>query len=123
MATYRDRLKKLFSDREFRLNQFIFLLVGAFLFSISFLIQNEFWADVVKDFAITFVAVALVQFIWNVLGGDPLELEIRTSTAALDQELTEGVDISPVGVDCVGGEARFNLKIRKELGDCLVHTQ
>jgi hypothetical protein len=89
MASYRDRLKKLFSAREFRLNQLIFLLVGAFLFSISFLIPDKFWADVVKDFAITFVAVAVVQFLWNVLGGDPLELEIKTSTDMLNQELDD----------------------------------
>lgn len=78
-----NRIGYLFKEPESRTKLLVFVLVGVVLSLSAILIQDPFWSDVLLQLAITFAAVALVQILWDFLGGDPLELKLEDQNRLL----------------------------------------
>jgi hypothetical protein len=53
--------------------------LGIAIFLLSALLRSvsAFWSDLLLEFAVVFDAAALIQFLWDFLGGDPMEIRIR----------------------------------------------
>lgn len=81
------RLKKLFSEPEYRRSLAYFIVLGLMIFLCARLIENEFWSNLLIDFAVVFIAVGLVDATWNILGGDPMELQMLYSFKKVDEKL------------------------------------
>lgn len=73
------RVKKLLGDPGYRTKLVFFVLLGVLAGVLGFLLEEDpaFWADALKQFSIVFIAVGLLEFVWDFLGGDPVSLEVR----------------------------------------------
>jgi hypothetical protein len=64
-----------------------FVVLGTTAILASLLIQDAYWQDLLSNFAVTFAAVGLIDFMWDILGGEPMEATMRDSFAELNQEM------------------------------------
>jgi hypothetical protein len=78
------------------LPQLVIVLVGILLFIWAFHIagndraeQHMLWIDLIKDFGVVIAALAVTDFVWKLVGGDPISVEIEQ----LQQTLSEQVQI------------------------------
>ncbi len=92
-----NRIGNLFKEPEYRTKLLVFILVGVVLSLSAILIQDPFWSDVILQLAITFAAVALVQVLWDFLGGDPLELKLENYNRMLN--LLAGIKEEDIGIE------------------------
>ena len=71
------RIKQLLSEPTYRTRLAVFVLIGIVFTLLATMIPNPFWSGLLLEFAVVFDAVALIQFLWDFLGGDPMEIQIR----------------------------------------------
>lgn len=73
-----ERLWQTLEQPAYRTKLAFFLILGVSVFLLSALLQSRssFWSDVLREFAIAFSAVGVLQLLWDFLGGEPLELRI-----------------------------------------------
>jgi len=64
-------------EPTYRTKLAFFVLLGAMSIALSVLIRTEPWSTILFEFSITFIAVTLIQVVWDFLGGDPLEESIN----------------------------------------------
>lgn len=78
--SFAERLKKLWRAPEYRTKVAFFVLLGLLAGLLAGRLEEDprFWSDALKQFSIVFIAVGLLQLLWDFLGGDPLSLEIRS---------------------------------------------
>lgn len=70
----------------------IFLLIGALLLAIAFLLQtNSFFSSVLFNAAFVILTVVILNSLWNLLGGEPVANALEQLTGSL-QHLFERVD-------------------------------
>lgn len=79
--TIRQRLQEL-RRPSYRTKLFVFLILGVTFILASFLVTTAPWSDFLFEFSITFVAVSILQIIWDLLGGDPMENRITEMMSA-----------------------------------------
>jgi len=73
---YRARIKLLLSLPSYRMRLAFFIVLGGAIILTSYLVSDSFWKDILVQFAVVFIAVGLVDFVWDILGGDPMELRM-----------------------------------------------
>jgi hypothetical protein len=84
---YNKQLKHLWGIPSYRLRLLFFVVLGTTAVLASLLIQDDYWRDLLSNFAVTFAAVGLIDFMWDILGGDPREAAMRASFAEVDQRI------------------------------------
>lgn len=83
-----ERIKQLLSEPTYRTRLAVFVLLGGVFTLLAIVIPSPFWSNLLLEFAVVFDAVALIQFLWDFLGGDPMEVQIRRMRNDLSEELT-----------------------------------
>lgn len=73
---YLERIKLLFREPAYRLRLFVFFLLGGLLFFAALGVPEDFWRDTLVQFAVVFIGVGFVGFVWDVLGGDPIDSKL-----------------------------------------------
>lgn len=81
------RIIALFSEPGYRTKLLVFFLIGLVLVLSSVIITNIFWHELILQIAITFVTVAFVQILWGFVGGDPVEIQIKSTGADIGQNM------------------------------------
>jgi hypothetical protein len=71
-----ERIEQLLGEPTYRTKLAFFALLGGLITLLAVVIKHPFWSNVLLEFAVTFGAVALIQFLWDFLGGEPMELQI-----------------------------------------------
>jgi hypothetical protein len=84
---YNKQLKHLWGIPSYRLRLLFFVVLGTTAILASLLIQDAYWQDLLSNFAVTFAAVGLIDFMWDILGGEPMEATMRDSFAELNQRM------------------------------------
>ena len=84
---YRARIKLLFSLPSYRIRLAFFVVLGGAMILASFLVTDLFWKDILVQFAVVFIAVGLVDFMWDILGGDPMEIRMVRAFGDFDDRL------------------------------------
>lgn len=95
----RKRIKQLLGEPSYRIRLGFFSLLGTTVILLSILVKNAFWSNVFFEFAIVFIAVAMIDFLWDFLGGDPMEIQVQEVQAEIthtrehiDSQLSTTVD-------------------------------
>jgi hypothetical protein len=84
---YRDRIKALLGVATYRTRLVFFGVLGVLIFLVSFLVVDQVLREVLRGFSLTFMAVGAVDFVWDILGGDPLELQLTRDLGNIDAKL------------------------------------
>lgn len=66
------RIKERLSDPIYRTKLFVFILIGVVIVLLSQYMSPGKSQDFMASFFPMFVAVAIIQFLWDFLGGDPI---------------------------------------------------
>jgi hypothetical protein len=108
---YRGRIRLLLSISTYRTRWAFFVVLGGAVFIASFLATDAVLRDILRQFALTFVAVGAVDFVWDILGGDPLELQLARDFGEVDSKI-EDIQRSMAALsDIVDGNIRVDSKI------------
>ncbi len=71
-----QRITQPFKQHEWRTKLVVFVVLGAAIILLAMIIETEPWRGILGNFAVTFLAVGLIGFLWDILGGDPLERRV-----------------------------------------------
>ncbi|HKZ82600.1 MAG TPA: hypothetical protein VJ793_02960 [Anaerolineae bacterium] len=84
----KERIRSLLRQPLYRARLAVFMLLGVVLFLAALLVNPSLSvSSILIDFAIVFVAVGLISFMWDFLGGDPIELQITRHFSELHDRL------------------------------------
>ncbi len=86
---YRERLKVLLSVATYRTRLVFFVVLGGLIFIASFLVVDQVLQEVLRGFSLTFMAVGAVDFVWDILGGDPTDLQLTRDFSNIDAKLDD----------------------------------
>jgi len=112
---YQKQIKHLWGIPSYRVRLLFFVVLGTLAIATSLLIQDPFWQGLLSNFAVTFAAVGFIDFLWDVLGGAPMEAGMRESFGevnqridSLNQALGVAADLSNshIGIERVWAERR-----------------
>ncbi|HET9914471.1 MAG TPA: hypothetical protein VFQ13_21425 [Anaerolineales bacterium] len=112
---YNKQIKHLWGIPSYRLRLLFFVVLGTTAILASLLIQDAYWQGLLSNFAVTFAAVGVIDFMWDILGGEPMEAAMRESFAevnqrmdALNQSLGVVADLtnSHIGIERIWSERR-----------------
>jgi hypothetical protein len=112
---YNKQIKHLWGIPSYRLRLLFFVVLGTTAILASLLIQDAYWQGLLSNFAVTFAAVGVIDFMWDILGGEPMEAAMRDSFAevnqrmdALNQSLGVVADLtnSHIGIERIWSERR-----------------
>src|SRR3972149_6209192 len=84
---YRKRIKRLLSVPTYRTRLFFFVVLGGLVFFASLSVPDSVLKDILLQFAVVFIAVGLVDFAWEFLGGTQLELQMTHDFSEVDSKL------------------------------------
>lgn len=84
---YNKQIKHLWGIPSYRLRLLFFVVLGTTAILASLLIQDAYWQDLLSNFAVTFAAVGFIDFLWDILGGEPMEAAMRDSFAEVNQRI------------------------------------
>ena len=78
MKTFFDRVRRIWSRPGYRTRLLFFGVLGVavILFSKTN-VADAYWDNFLQEFAAIFVAIPLIQFLWDFVGGDPTEEKIN----------------------------------------------
>ncbi len=115
-----QRIGQLVGEPAYRTKLAFFALLGAVAILASFLLQSGLLKDILVQFSVTFVAVALIQILWDFLGGDPLETRLNAAqneTLASIQAVEKGLEESIQGLDKQLGAVAGSMTLLADLAD------
>ncbi len=103
------RIKQLFQIPSYRTRLGLFLTIGGLLISISLLAPiDPKWQNLGTNIATTFIGVGLVSYLWDFLGGDPIETkivesfdELETKFDSVETKIVKNVDELGTKVDSI----------------------
>ncbi len=82
------RIKQLFQIPSYRTRLGLFLTIGGLLLLISlFAPLDPTWQNVGTNIATTFIGVGLISYLWDFLGGDPIEVKVAEGFDELGLQL------------------------------------
>ncbi|MBS4034252.1 MAG: hypothetical protein KGZ85_07310 [Ignavibacterium sp.] len=81
------QLKNLWSIPSYRIRLLFFVVLGTSAILASLLIENPYWQGMLSNFAVTFIAVGLIDFIWDLLGGEPMETNMINSFVEVNNRI------------------------------------
>ena len=82
-----ERIKNLFSLGEYLRRVAYFVVLGAAIFLSALIVKDPFWNDVLVQLSLVFIAVGLVSIVWDIVGGDPMELQMVRLFSNLDTKV------------------------------------
>jgi hypothetical protein len=88
-----ERVKQLLSEPTYRTKLAFFVLMGVVVSLLAILV-NDPWKSFFQDFAVVFITVAVIQFLWDFLGGEPMELkiqEVQKEVVRVNQSLAQEI--------------------------------
>jgi hypothetical protein len=73
------KFRQTLEQPTYRTKLAFFLILGFTVVLLAVLLQSRspFWSEILLQFAVTFIAVGVLQLLWDFLGGEPLELRIE----------------------------------------------
>lgn len=81
------KIKYLWGIPSYRLRLLFFVTLGAVAILASLIVKNSFWQDILSNFAVTFAAVGFIDFMWDILGGEPMEANMLVSFGEVNQKI------------------------------------
>lgn len=84
---YSTRIKELLKTPSYRVRLGFFIVTGLMFIAISLLISNTAVQNLTLNFATTFMAVGLISFMWDFLGGDPIEIRVSENFGELGSKI------------------------------------
>jgi len=98
------QIRQIIKEPAYRTKLAFFLILSFTVVLLAVLLKSRspFWSEVLLEFAVTFGAVGILQFLWDFLGGDPMELrieELRNEVRRIEQSIT-----SPILSDLTDGD-------------------
>lgn len=110
MSNFRELLK----HPAYRTKLGFFLVLGLSIGSLGVLLQSrfQFWGGILLEFAVAFAAVGVLQFLWDFLGGEPMELrieevrkEVRDMRSSMIPPLSDLID-GNIGIERIWPDRR-----------------
>ncbi len=101
---YNKQIKHLWGIPSYRLRLLFFVALGTAAILASLLIQDTYWQDLLSNFAVTFAAVGFIDFLWDILGGEPMEATMRDSFAEVNTKLSRINQSMAVVADLVNNQ-------------------
>ena len=84
-----QRARFLLSKPNYRTKLLVFVLIGSLTAVLAARQGNQFWQSVLTNFCVAFTAVAFIQFMWDFLGGDPLDSRISDLEMQMIESISE----------------------------------
>lgn len=84
---FNKQIRSLLSVPSYRVRLLFFVTLGSSAILGSLLVKDPYWQDILSNFAVTFIAVGLIDFIWDVLGGEPMEINMHNSFVEVNNKL------------------------------------
>lgn len=84
---YNKQIKHLWGIPSYRLRLLFFVVLGTTTILASLLIRDAYWQGRLSNFVVTFAAVGVIDFMWAILGGEPMEADMRDSFAEVNQRM------------------------------------
>jgi hypothetical protein len=81
------QIRYLWAIPSYRVRLLFFVILGAAAILGSLLIKNEYWQGILSNFAVTFTAVGLIDFLWDILGGEPMEANMNSSFLEVNHKI------------------------------------
>lgn len=81
------QIRNLWSIPSYRIRLLFFVVLGATTILGSMLIKDVYWQGILSNFAVTFLAVGLIDFIWDILGGEPMETSMNNSFIEVNNKI------------------------------------
>ncbi len=72
-----ERIKQLLGEPTYRTKLGFFFLIGIVIILFGSFVTDPTLQNIFQQFAVTFSAVAVIQFLWDFLGGEPVEVKIQ----------------------------------------------
>lgn len=102
----------------------VFILAGIIIFGIAFYLVGQtkeeatkLWADIIKDFGVVIMALAVTDIVWKFVGGDPITGEIAQLRDRLSQQIAPSHDVK---YDISGrDEGRIKIEGEYHTGDSI----
>jgi len=83
----KNQIKALWAIPSYRTRLVFFVVLGVASLSLSQLIKNEYWQGILSNFAVTFTAVGFIDFLWDILGGEPMEANMNDSFLEVNHKI------------------------------------
>ena len=84
---YNKQIKYLWGIPSYRLRLLFFITLGVTAILASLLMKGTYWQDLLSNFAVTFAAVGLIDFMWDILGGEPMEATMINSFGEVNHRI------------------------------------
>ncbi len=84
---FNKQIKNLWSIPSYRIRLLFFVVLGASAILGSLLTRDQYWQDILSNFAVTFIAVGLIDFIWDLLGGEPMETNMNHAFVEVNNKI------------------------------------
>lgn len=84
---FNKKIKYLWGIPAYRVRLLFFVVLGVSAILASLIVQNPFWQDLLSNFAVTFAAVGFIDFMWDLLGGEPMEAKMIYSFGEVNQKI------------------------------------
>lgn len=75
--SYWERIRLLISVPGYRVRLVFFVFLGTTMLLLAHSISDLNFGDILKEFAVVFLAVGFVSFLWDLAGGDPTEVQLK----------------------------------------------
>lgn len=84
---FNKQIKRLWAIPSYRIRLLFFVVLGTATILGSLLIENQYWQGILSNFAVTFTAVGLIDFLWDILGGEPMETNMNNSFIEVNSKI------------------------------------
>jgi hypothetical protein len=81
------QIRYLWAIPSYRVRLLFFVILGTAAIMGSLLIKNQYWQGILSNFAVTFTAVGLIDFLWDILGGEPMEANMNNSFLEVNNKI------------------------------------
>ena len=107
------KFRQTLEQPTYRTKLAFFLVLGITVVLLAILLQSRspFWSEILLEFAVTFIAVGVLQLLWDFLGGEPLEMrieEVRNDVRCIGQPITVVSDLveGDIGIERIWKDRR-----------------
>jgi len=112
---FNKQIRNLWAIPSYRIRLLFFVILGTSTILGSLLIKNEYWQGILSNFEVTFTAVGLIDFLWDILGGEPMEtrmnnsfLEVNNKIDSINQSMSVIADLTnfQIGIERIWSTRR-----------------
>lgn len=106
---FNKQIRRLWAIPSYRIRLLFFVILGTATILGSLLIENQYWQGILSNFAVTFTAVGLIDFLWDILGGEPMETNMNNSFI----EVNNKIDSINQSIGVIADLANFQIGIER----------